>query len=79
MAKRKKEKWFSPSITTNWKKTDSQETRRRNTLKAHKGDYLATARSLMALSNVTTDSETKRKSRGDSLHFFALYKRKKGK
>lgn len=77
--KRNQDKWFNPSVTTNWKKTDSQETRRRNTLKAHKGNYLATARSLMALANVTQDSETKRKARADSLHFYALNKRKKAK
>lgn len=77
--KRNQKKWFHPSVTTNWKKTDSQETRRRNVLKAHKGDYLATARGLMALSNVSQDSETKRKARSDSLHFYALHKRKNKK
>lgn len=76
MAKRKKEKWFSPTITTNWKKTDSQETRRRNALKAHKGDRLATARGLMALANITQDAETKRKASADARHFYAQYKRK---
>ena len=72
-----KERWFSPVTETNWHKTDSVAIRRRNALKAHGGDKLATARALQALSNVTTDKTTKRLSRADARYFFDLYRKVK--
>jgi hypothetical protein len=72
-------KWFKPStIDTGWHKTDSQTKRRRAMLKAHKGDHLAAARSLVQLANINQDSETQRKARSDAKYFFAMY-RKYGK
>ena len=76
MAKKKSaEKWFEAGKPLNWHKGDSQTARRRNALKARKGNLLTTAKALMALSNVTTDPETKRKARAESLYFYARNKR----
>lgn len=74
---RKPKKWFQPNNRPlNWSKDDTQGVRRRNALAARKGDYLKTARALMALSNVTADKETKRKARSDALYFYREYKRR---
>lgn len=70
-------KWYSPSTTMNWGKNMPVETRRRNALKAHKGDVLATARALQALANVTTDPATRREARKDAQYFFEVYRRQK--
>ena len=78
MAKNKV-KWFEKgkgAKPTGWRKEDTQTQRRRVALTSHKGKLLPTARSLMALSNVTTDAETRRKSRADAQYFYALYKAK---
>ena len=56
-----------------WHKEMPESTRRANALAAHKGDELATARSLQALSNVTTDAETKRLTKADAEYFFAKH------
>ena len=73
MAK-KVEKWFIPGKALNWSKLDSQTKRRRNALAARRKDYLATARALQAISNVTMDAETKRKSKSDAKYFFMKHK-----
>ncbi len=65
------EKFFHPQVKTNWSKDLPEEVRRRNALKAHGGDMLATARALQELSNVTTDAETKRLTKEDADYFFA--------
>ena len=70
-----KKKWFKPTTTMNWRKTDSQSTRRKNALKAHKNNALSTARALQALANVTQDNQTARLARSDAKHFFARYRR----
>ena len=72
-----RERWYRPTTETNWHKTDSAAIRRRNALKAHGGDKLATARGLQSLSNVTTDKTTKRLSRADARYFFDLYRKVK--
>jgi hypothetical protein len=51
--------------------------RRQLALKAHKGDKLATARALQALSNVTQDKVTKRLARVDALYFYELHRKTK--
>jgi hypothetical protein len=51
--------------------------RRRLVLKAHGGDKLASARGLLALANVTKDTETKRKADADAKYFFKEYAKKK--
>jgi hypothetical protein len=77
MKKHNSSKWFNPTTHSGWSKTDSQLTRRKKALKAHGGDTLSTARSLLALSNVTKDSSTKKKSLADAKHFFSLHKKSK--
>jgi len=72
-----KRKWFEPNPRSlNWSKDDTIQRRRRNALKARYNNPLKAARALQALSNVTLDLETKRKSRADALYFFKLYERK---
>ncbi len=56
----KSERWFSPSVHTGWSKDSPQKTRIAKVVSAHKGDLLAAARSLQALSNVSTDPKTTR-------------------
>ena len=51
--------------------------RRRLVLKSHKNSYLSSARSMLALSNVTRDKDTKEKSRQDAAYFFKKHKRSK--
>lgn len=77
MARKKAVKWFKPGKPTGWQKGDTQAQRRRVALASHKGKLLPTARSLMALSNVTQDKETARLARQDANYFYALYKAKK--
>lgn len=80
MSKKSKKKnnsknWFVPGKTMDWHKTDSQTTRRRNALRAHKGNELATARALQALANVSQDKETVRKAGADAKYFYGRHKR----
>jgi hypothetical protein len=70
-------KFFKAGKPMDWHKTDSQVTRRKNALKAHKGNYLATARALLQISNITQDNQTRIKAKVDSNHFFALHKKTK--
>lgn len=56
-----------------WHKYDSQRIRRLNVLISHKFDYLAAARSVRYLANITSDLETKRKAWADADYFFAKY------
>jgi len=70
-------RWYRPTVKTNWKKDMPLRVRRSNALDAHGGDLLATARALIALSNVTTDAETKQEARKDGLYFLARYQREK--
>jgi len=82
-AKRRKKnngkKWFKPGEPLNWSKEDSQKRRRINALKSRHGDYLATGRALLALANITKDSETRRKAKSDSEYFFRKYRERKSK
>ncbi len=64
------DRWYHPKVKMNWHKADTAETRRRNALKAHQGDVLATARALVALSNVTTDRPTEQLARTDARVLF---------
>lgn len=71
----KSERWYNPQVETGWRKNESPRTRRMKSLRAHGHDLLATARSLQALSNVTTDKTTKRLAAQDARYFFARYKK----
>ena len=67
------DKWYEHGVKMDWSKDDPAETRRDKALKAHKGDELAAARALQALSNVTTDPETKKLAKEDADYFFARH------
>lgn len=56
-----------------WSKVMPREVRRRNALEAHKGDALATARALQALSEVTMDIATEIEAEKDARYFFERY------
>lgn len=70
-------KWFEAGRSLNWHKDDSQRVRRAAALKSRRGNNLRTARALQALSNVTTDLETKRKAAQDAAYFFMMYRKQK--
>ena len=70
-------KWYSSGKPLNWSKKDSQTTRRREALRARKGDYLATYRALDALAKISADNETARKARSDANYFLKMYHVKK--
>jgi len=72
-----RERWFAPITPSGWKKDQPAAIRRKLALKAHNGDKLAAGRSLQALSNITTDSTTKKLSRQDALYFFDLHRKEK--
>lgn len=57
----------------NWSKNMFSDVRRRNALEAHKGDALATARALQALSEVTMDIATEIEAEKDARYFFERY------
>src|SRR4030042_5999690 len=57
------EKWYEHNVEMNWHKDEPAKVRRANALKAHKGDELATARALQALSNVTADPANSKAAR----------------
>jgi hypothetical protein len=67
------QKFFHPDVKMNWHKDLSADVRRANALEAHGGDVLATARALQELSNVTTDTETKRLAKVDADYFFSKH------
>lgn len=70
-------RWYHPKVRMNWSKSMLITERRENALDAHGGNLLATARALIALSNVTTDTKTKQEARKDGLYFLALREREK--
>lgn len=76
----KKERWYQPGEKLGWRKSDSQDKRRRIALKNRGGDILSTARALGALTNVNSgpkgDKETHRKAKSDSQYFYRLYRKK---
>ena len=72
----KAERWFEPSVRTGWQKDMPMAKRRRLVKSAHKGDLLASARSMQALANVTTDRETRVKAQADANYFFKLHQKR---
>jgi len=71
----KSKQWYESKVDTGWEKGQPENVRRDKVLRAHKGDELASARAMQALSNVTTDRETARKSRADAVYFFGKHRR----
>lgn len=76
--RKKVKKWFKPSADLGgWSKDLSITERRELALEAKEHDYLATARALQALANVTRDSKTKAAATADAKYFHAEYKKTK--
>ena len=73
MAK-KVERWFEAGKKLGWQKTDSQSKRRTAALSSRRGNYLATARALLALANVTRDVQTAKAARSDAKYFFMKHR-----
>lgn len=77
---RRRMAWFKPKKVTGWKKEQPASVRRMKLLKASKDvskrkRLVSAGRRALALSNVTTDKETKVKARGDADYFFNLAKK----
>ena len=70
-----RKQWYKPGVKMGWEKGMSVSKRRSKALKAHRGNELATARALQALSNVSTDKTTKREAKRDADYFFKLHAR----
>lgn len=66
----KKKQWFEPQVETGWEKGQPEGVRRNKVLRAHKGNELASARAMQALSNVSTDRATSRAAGRDARFFF---------
>ena len=89
MAKRKKSKWYHPKVHTDWKKGQSESTRRSKIKKAvctltkwknNKHEcFLASARKIGALCNVNQgpegDPETRRKACADAKYFYKMQRK----
>lgn len=75
----KSQQFYHPKVKTGWESDMPMAKRRRLALKGHKGDELATARGLLALSNVQKriNPEVSRKARADADYFFGLNRKKK--
>lgn len=73
----KKKRHYHPKTTTGWSKDLPASLRRRRMLKAHKGDYLASARACGALARVNSDKKTQELAGADSRYFYKEYKNRK--
>jgi len=69
----KKANWFTHRVHTGWHKNQSLAYRRRLVREAHGGNYLTSAKSLLALANVSKDPATRRAAKADSNYFFKMY------
>lgn len=67
-------RFFDPGVRTGWRKDLPAGIRRRRVLRAHKGNTLASARSMQSLANVTTDKRTKQLAGLDARFFFRQHK-----
>jgi len=73
------ERFYHPKVHTGWKADMSAEERRRRVKSAHKGDLLASARSMQALSNVQhrINPGVAAKAKADADYFFRLNAKRK--
>jgi hypothetical protein len=60
----------------NWHKDDQRKIRRQKALNSRHGSDFQVAQALLGLANKSTDVETKRKARADSVYFFEQHKKK---
>lgn len=70
----KHKRWYRPGVETGWQKDQPESERRTKVLTAHKGDELASARSMQALANITTDRATRLKAREDARYFYRIHR-----
>jgi hypothetical protein len=75
MANKRGEKNYQ-SYRLDWRKEDTERTRRKNALNSKNGDLVDTGKALMSLAGRTSDQNASRKARADAVYFFAKYKRK---
>lgn len=73
----KVDRWFKAGEPLGWEKDMPAKERREIALESRGGDYLATARALQALANVTRDKKTKQKSLADAGYFFGMHRKYK--
>ena len=76
-----KDRFFDPKVRTGRKADMPMAKRRSLALKAHKGDLLATGRSLIALSNVQhrINPDVAAKAKADANYFYRLHAKRKRK
>ena len=69
------DRFFEPKVRMGWKADMPAGKRRRLAKKAHKGDLLATGRSMIALANVQhrINPSVAAKAKADANYFFRLY------
>jgi hypothetical protein len=77
MATNRVVKWFHPKVHTGWHKEQSLAYRRRLVRESHGGNYLTSAKSLLALANVSKDSATRKAARADANYFFKMHEKHK--
>jgi hypothetical protein len=70
----KSERFYHPVIKTGWHKDMDAESRRRLVWNAYDGNCLKAERSLIELSNVSTDRETRRLAKIDAHYFAKLHR-----
>ncbi|MDE2236129.1 MAG: hypothetical protein KGK44_11385 [Gammaproteobacteria bacterium] len=70
----KSARFFSPGVKMGWRKDQAAAIRRREALKAHKGNLTATGRALQEIANVTTDARTAKLAKADADYFFMQLK-----
>ena len=74
-------KWYQTATADSqplgWHVDMPQLARRKAALEARGGDALAAARALIALANVTQDSETERKARSDANYLLRLHRQQR--
>lgn len=79
------DEWYAPKTHTRWKKSQSEDYRRRlvydstDKRKSRRNRYIEAGRILQQLANVTTDEETKRKAKKDADYFFERARKLKEK
>jgi hypothetical protein len=76
-SKKSPQKWFHIKVHTGWHKSMPAGKRRELVLKSHKRNALSAARAMQALSNVSTDRETKKLAHADALYFYNLHSKNK--
>jgi hypothetical protein len=75
MGNRRDEKHYQ-TYRLDWRKEDTERTRRKNALCSKNGDLVSTGKALLSLAGRTCDQNEARKARADAVYFFAKHKRK---